>query len=123
MHVDRVYAYALHLLGNREDAEEVASEAFVKALRHAADFRGESAFRGWLFGITRNLCRDRLSQPALWSIEGLESPLAVPDEGDRIAIRTDVRRAMGLLPEDYREVLLLCDAEEWNHAEAAKIMG
>src|SRR5205085_7089053 len=65
LHVDRVYAYARHILGSREDAEEVTSDAFHRAFRKAADFRGEAPFRGWVFGIARNLCRDRQRQPKL----------------------------------------------------------
>src|SRR5437870_487625 len=65
LHVDRVFAYAWRLLGNREDAEEVTSEAFLRAFERAAAFRGECPLRGWLFGITRNLCLDRLRQPRL----------------------------------------------------------
>ena len=53
--VDSIYGYARHILGSREDAEEAASEAFLRAFRHAADYRGDSRFKGWLFAITRNL--------------------------------------------------------------------
>src|SRR5207253_4360309 len=72
MYVDRVYGYARHILGSREDAEEVTSEAFLKAFRRAADFRGESPFHGWLFAIARNLCRDRLRQPRLIAVPGVD---------------------------------------------------
>lgn len=123
MHVDRVYAYARHIVGSREDAEEVASEAFLKAFRHAAEFRGESPFRGWLFGITRNLCRDRLRQPTLLNLD--YAPL-LPDhdaDQDRMALRTDVRAAVQELPEEYQDVLVLCDVEEWDAREAASFLG
>ena len=123
MHVDRVYSYARHIVGCREDAEEVASEAFMKAFRHAVDFRGDSPFRGWLFGITRNLCRDRLRQPRLLMLPDLDSDSPVQDESERVAVRADVRRAMGELPEEYREILALCDVEEWDAREAASLTG
>ncbi len=122
MHVDRVYSYARHIVGSREDAEEVASEAFMKAFRHALDFRGDCAFRGWLFGIARNLCRDRLRQPRLIVMPQLETDQVGDDPADRIAIRTDVRKAMASLPEEYREILTLCDVEEWDSKEAARMI-
>lgn len=123
MHVDRVYSYARHIVGSREDAEEVASEAFMKAFRHAVDYRGDSAFRGWLFGIARNLCRDRLRQPRLIVMPAMDSDQTEDDPADRIAMKADVRKAMAGLPEEYREILTLCDIEEWDSKEAAKLIG
>jgi RNA polymerase sigma-70 factor (ECF subfamily) len=121
IHVDRVYAFAKHLLGSREDAEEVTSEAFLRAFERAASFRGDCPFRGWLFGITRNLCRDRLRQPRLLLLE--------PEEADRITdggrsaeqMETSivVRRAVAELPDEYRLALILCDVEQWDAKEAA----
>jgi RNA polymerase sigma-70 factor (ECF subfamily) len=123
MHVDRVYAYALHILGSREDAEEVVSEAFLRAFRRAADFRGEAPFRGWVFGIARNLCRDRLRQPRLLLLpEATQPDLAGEDDAGRTALRADVRSALAALPDEYRDVLLLCDVEEWDAREAANLL-
>jgi RNA polymerase sigma-70 factor (ECF subfamily) len=123
MHVDRVYAYARHMLGNREDAEEVTSEAFLKAFRRAAEFRGDAPFHAWLFGITRNACRDRMRQPRLISFPIDDLDAFQPDESDRMALRADVRNAVNDLPGDYKDVLILCDVEEWDAAEAATVLG
>jgi len=121
LHVDRVYAYSRHLLNNREDAEEVASEAFLRAFERAASYRAECPFRGWLFGITRNLCMDRLRQPRLILLEPDESEGAA-DGGtsiDRLDTTIEVRRALSDLPADYQLVLKLCDVEQWDAAEVA----
>lgn len=125
MHVDGVFAYARHILGSREDAEEVAGEAFLRAFRRAADYRGESEFRGWVFGIARNLCRDRLRQPRLLTLpeEAVDSTSAAANEGERLALHADVRRALGELPDDQRDALILCDVEEWDAREAAALCG
>lgn len=122
LHVDRVYGYARQILGSREDAEEVASEAFTRAFRHAADFRGDSPFNGWLFAITRNLCRDRLRQPRLLQMpyQDCAAPSGIPESE---AIRADVRQAVSELPEEYEEILILCDVEEWDAKEAARMIG
>jgi RNA polymerase sigma-70 factor (ECF subfamily) len=123
MHVDRVYSYARHILGNREDAEEVVSETFLRAFRRAAEFRGDAPFRGWLFGIARNLCRDRLRQPRLLSVPGDDGPEpAAGDDPTRAALRAHVRCAMAELPEEYRDVLILCDVEEWDAREVAQLL-
>jgi RNA polymerase sigma-70 factor (ECF subfamily) len=121
LHVDRVFAYARHLLGNREDAEEVTSEAFLRAFERAATFRGECPLRGWLFAITRNLCVDRKRQPRLLSLEPEESERR--SDGGRGAAQMEttavVQQAVAELPEEYRLVLTLCDVEEWDAREVA----
>src|SRR5437660_1211166 len=103
LHVDRVYAYARHLLGNREDAEEVTSEAFLRAFERAASYRGECPFRGWLFGIARNLCLDRLRQPRLILLEPEETERAGSDggEADQVETAIIVRRALSELSDEH----------------------
>ncbi len=121
LHVDRVYAYARHLLSNREDAEEVTSEAFLRAFERAATYRAESPFRGWLFGITRNLCLDRLRQPRLILMDPdeAERTVAVDSSVERLETSVVVRRALSELPDDYQLVLKLCDVEQWEASEVA----
>ena len=114
LHVDRVYAYARHMLDNREDAEE-ASEAFLRAFERAATYRAECPFRGWLFGITRNLCLDRLRQPRLILLDRMRpSAPAMGTSIDRMETAMAVRRALSELPPDHRLVLTLCDVEQWD---------
>lgn len=124
LHVDRVFAYARHLLNSREDAEEITSEAFLRAFARAASFRGECPFRGWLFGITRNLCLDQLRQPRLLLLE--PEPLdSWSDSGQQAAqmeTAVVVRHALDELDADYRLVLTLCDVEEWDAQEVAVVM-
>lgn len=123
-HVDSVYAYARHILGSREDAEEVVSEAFLRAFRRAADYRGECPFRGWVFGIARNLCRDRLRQPRLLTVPSGEACEPAQDATpERLALRADVWCAMAELSEEHQDVLILCDVEEWDAREAADLLG
>ncbi len=123
LHAERVFAYARHLTGSREDAEEIVLEAFQKAFEKAAGFRGDSPFRGWLFGIARNLCLDRLRQPRLPALE--MDALFLSDEGRmaaQIETQATVRQAVALLPEDQRLVLMLCDVEQWDAKEAAEML-
>lgn len=122
LYVDRVYGYARAILGNPEDAEEVAAEAFLRAFQNISSYRFEAPFRLWLFAIVRNLCRDRLRQPRFpaWAF-GDPSASDAEDE-ERAAMHADVRTALGRLPQEYREVLLLCDVQEWNAPEAATIL-
>jgi len=125
MYVDRVFAFARHLLGNREDAEEVTSEVFLRAFERAATLREEGAFRGWLFRIARNLCLDRMRQPRLLWLESEENEVA-SDNGRSTAKmenRIVVHQALAELNEEYRLVLVLCDMEEWDAKEVAEWLG
>jgi RNA polymerase sigma-70 factor (ECF subfamily) len=125
LHVDRIYAYALHLLGSREDAEEAASEAFIRAFEKAATFRGDCPLRGWLFGITRNVCMDRLRQPRLLLLEPEEVAKQSDLGAQAASMETSVlvRSVLAELDEQQRTVLLLCDVEQWDAREVAAILG
>lgn len=61
----RVYGMALRMLRDAGEAECVAQDAFVKAYRRLADFRGGSSFETWLLRIAVNACRDRLKRKRL----------------------------------------------------------
>ncbi len=121
MYSDRVYAYAMHLLGVREDAEEVTSEAFVRAFQYSLTFRGEGSFRGWLFRIVRNLCIDTLRQPRLLSLEVVseEDQSLCSSETASTDTALIVRDALRKISEEHRMLLLLCDVEEWDAQEVA----
>ena len=124
LHVDRVYAYACRLLESKEDAEEIVTEAFVRAFEKATTYRGESAFRGWLFGITRHLCFDRLRQPRLILLDAEAlGHLGDTDDGgvnpERMGTKALMQEALTHLSEEQRLVLLLCDVEEWDAKEVA----
>jgi RNA polymerase sigma-70 factor, ECF subfamily len=66
-----VYVMAFSYMKNREDAEDVAQEAFVRAFRKLASFRAESKFSTWLISITINEARTRLRRRTLVPMEPL----------------------------------------------------
>jgi RNA polymerase sigma-70 factor (ECF subfamily) len=125
-YADRALGLAVRLTETREDAEDVTQEAFVRAFRHARQFRGEAtAFGPWLFAIVRNLAMDKRRQLRLPTLS-LSSPEAdhVTDAAaDRRADRIALLNALDALPEEWRTVLTLCDLEEVSHAEAAVVLG
>lgn len=119
-YADSVLAYAMRLLGNRADAEEVLSEVFLRAFEACATYRAEGAFRAWLFRIARHCCIDRLRQPRLLSLEESSSPDEPQSEG--VETRLAVQKALRSLPEEYQTVLLLCDVEEFSAREVAQLL-
>jgi RNA polymerase sigma-70 factor (ECF subfamily) len=132
-YADRALALAVRLTDSREDAEEVASEAFLRAFRHARTLRGEDegAFGPWLFAIVRSAAADKRRQLRLPALS-LSAPGAeriadggpgVDEEAERRAERAALLGALDGLPEEWKTVLTLCDLEDVPHREAALVLG
>jgi RNA polymerase sigma-70 factor (ECF subfamily) len=122
-HVLDVYRYALFVLRNPEDAEDVTRTTFRNAY-HAFD-RGERPrrIRNWLIAIAHSVCRQRVRQATkLHEAEEDEDPAeaAVPD--DESPSITDVRRALGRLAFDQRAALVMREVEGRSYAEIAEIL-
>ena len=130
-----VYRMAFSLMKNEADAEDVAQEAFLKAFRKLADFRGHAKFSTWLISITLNEARGRLRRQGILRMESLDE---TPEEGgsvspallrdwreipsdvlERSEIRDLLKVAVGELGPIYREVLLLRDVEELSIEETS----
>jgi RNA polymerase sigma-70 factor (ECF subfamily) len=117
-------AYAFVLLGNRADAEDAVQEAALKAYRKSADFDYSRSFRGWWFAILRNCCRDlrRRSRPAR-HVNSLDEQLAVQVAADLAGQKEELRRALGRLSEDHREILELRYFGECSYRDLAATLG
>ena len=128
-HLEATYAFARRFLPTREDAEEAASETWLRAGRalRAGGFRGESRFKTWLLGIARLVCLERLRQPRLPTLS--LSGLAETDRGDWVLFApekdsvSDLDDALTSLSDDHRLVLTLCDLQGLTAAEAAIVLG
>jgi RNA polymerase sigma-70 factor (ECF subfamily) len=138
-HERSVYIMALSLLHNEADAEDAAQEAFLKAFRNLAHFRGEAKFSTWLVSITLNEARSRLRSRKNVKIESLDEPpegqgqispallrdwREIPSEAlERQEVRHLLHQAITDLPLIYREVFLLRDVEELSVNESAEALG
>ena len=129
---DRLYAVVLRFLGDRQEAEEVTQEAFLRAWRGIAGFQGQSEFFTWLYRIGINEAKRRAERrsPTEQSVSLDEERAAAPsdrrDEPQRRAEQRDLRRALEqavrALPPKYRAPLILRDIEGLSTREAAEIM-
>lgn len=126
-YLDRVFRFSVRLLGRPEEAEEIAAEAFLRAFRHARDYRGDGSFPGWLFRITRNLCLSRLRrgrQIQVISLDELtEEDWEAASATREPLLRLAVQEALRQLPPDYRTVLMMRDVEGLTNGEAAEALG
>lgn len=130
---DYVFTLALRFCKNREDAEEVAQDIFVKVYRSLADFKGTSKFSTWLYTITYNtsitfLRRKKMDVRSLddghtfIQLENQESAFSANLMEQKSRIQ-HVNQAIGLLSADDAQILNLFYKMEQSLEEIGKIMG
>jgi len=100
-----VYTTAVGLIGDADEAEDIAQDVFVKAYESIATFRGDAAVYTWLYRITVNLCLNRLRKRKVRSFFGLDvvaQTLAAPSSDEPAELRElngKLRKAISELPE------------------------
>jgi len=135
----RVFAAAMAILRNESDAEDVAQEAMLKALRAIRQFRADARFSTWLIQITVNEALMRRRKDRNHVIEAIddrrdeESDYAprdfadwreIPSEAlERKEVRQRLAQALASLDRKYREVFVLRDMEQLNIQETAEALG
>lgn len=125
-HKDAVVSYLARLCGNRDRAEDLAQETFLRLFRSAAGYSERGLLRAYLFRIATNLLRSeerrerrhRLLAPFLRSGEAVEP--AAPDGLLRQEVRREVTLALAALPLRYRVPLVLYEIEGWPYLEIAR---
>jgi RNA polymerase sigma-70 factor (ECF subfamily) len=125
-----VYRFARAMTGSADAAEDVTQEVFVGLIADIARYDPErAAFSTYLYGIVRNVSRDRLRRdrralPAetvalVWHDGAAADPLDRLESAQRAAA---VRRALSRLPSRYRELIVLCDLHGLSYEEAATVV-
>ena len=119
-HQQAVFAYFLRVVGNRQDAEELTQETFVRACGAALRFRGDSSIKTWLFGIARRVLLEA-SRAGLF--ERPPELREVPSPGEDVDERMDLERALASLAVIDREALVMVDVLGFEPIDAAGIVG
>jgi len=138
-HATPVFHFLCRMLGNEDDANDLAQETFVRVFRAKASFKTSERFSTWLYTIAANLARNQfrwrtrhpnVSLDAESGRDGQPLSSTLPDSaanpGDATLARERadaVQSAVNQLPEDLREAIVLCEWEELSMAEAATIAG
>jgi len=124
-HFERVYAFALRRTGRREEAEDVTSEVFHRALSNIEKFEWRGApFAAWLFQIAANEISNRRQRAARErGTATTEEPEAKDPGADEIEHRARIFRLVDTLPEAQRRVVKMRFAEEKSIREIACALG
>ena len=123
--IPRLRRYARAMLGDRAAADDLVQDTLERAWSRLRQWRTGSDMRAWLFGIMHNLRVDQLRRPRLTTHSIDEDDFEVPTrptQNDEIELR-DLESALGHLPDEQREVLLLVALEEMSYAEIAATLG
>jgi len=136
-HYDRIVRMIYPLVGNPEDASDLAQEVFLKAYRSLSSFRAGSQFYTWLHRIGINCCldwrksrqrqRDLWQQQAAWNWRhGPEGTNRALETSDARALRNELGHTMGRamddLPSEYRQALVLREIDGLPYREISGIL-
>jgi RNA polymerase sigma-70 factor, ECF subfamily len=123
-HRGRVYALALRLCRNADDAEDALQETFIAAYRALPRFDRRARFSTWLYRIATNKCYDVLARRKATADASALPEAADPNDPFARSLRErQLTDALDALPEQFREAALLCDVCGLTPAEAGEAVG
>jgi len=130
-HLDDAYTLARYLMRSASDADDAVQECYLRAFRHFDTFRG-GPIKPWLMAILRNVCHaahaggarlvfttdDELQAPPLW-----REPGDTPEQAMSRRQETDtMRRLIGELPAEFREVIVLREINDLSYRDIATVI-
>ena len=139
---DQVYNMTYRMLGNREEAEDVAQEVFIIVFKSIDSFRGESKFSTWLYRITANTCKNRIkylarrydrskseydesidSNQAAGALTAPSAPRRPDAALQGLELEQKLQTAIDSLDQDHRLLVVLRDIQELSYDEICEITG
>lgn len=133
----KIYNTTYRMLGNHEDALDIAQESFIRIYKSLGNFKGESSFSTWLFRISTNICRDELRKRQrklkTYSISSekdnkntIDNLGGEKNNPERISIskeiNTQIQEKINQLPSEQRSVLILREFQDLSYQEIANIL-
>ena len=142
-HRGAVYNFLFRLSGNRQRAEDLLQETWLKVVRSAGTYEAKAKFTTWVYTIARNLCMDAMRKDSYRKADSLEAPAggsdgederslgekvpsndAAPDRAAHAAaLRPVLEKALGKLPAEQREVFVLREYHGVQFKEIAEVTG
>jgi len=122
--IPKLRAFAISLSGNVDRADDLVQETMLRALANIHSFQPGTNLQAWLFTILRNLfrCEYRKRKREVEDVDGrhADSLVSHPEQDSRLEFK-ELRVALGKLPQDQREALILVGASGFSYEEAAAI--
>lgn len=128
LYSEKIYKYLLYLTCNKHDAEELLQETFFQAFKSISRFKGESSISTWLFSIARNVYLkkyngDKKRKEISLEVEDIKvivkSPLDELEEKEEV---NRILKAINILDEPYRQVVILRSLNELSFREIGDIL-
>ena len=135
----KVFNIAFRMMGNQDDASDVAQEVFIKIYKSIGSFKKQSAFSTWVYKITINTCRDELrKQKNKRNTISLDQSICLEDNEVERQIQSNdptpelvaekretgklIKEAIFNLSDEYKEVVILRDIQGFSYSDIAKIL-
>lgn len=134
---DRLYNFVLRFVKDRQTAEDIVQDTFLRAYRNRESFRAIAKFSTWIYTIAGNLAKSELRRRKRWRFLSvgvqneetgatfeLPDTSATPDSNtETLLAETRIQEAISRLPERYREAVILRDIEGLDYNEISQIIG
>lgn len=134
----KVFNIAYRMIGNYDDANELAQEVFLKAFRSIKKFKGDSLFSTWIYKVTANVCLDEIRKRKKKVVISLDQQIEfndgevkrqIPDsaptpdmEAETNELKNVVNESIAQLNEDYKSMIILRDIQGLSYDEISKIV-
>jgi RNA polymerase sigma-70 factor (ECF subfamily) len=127
---DRIYGIAYRMSNNRQEAEDISQNIFLRVFDKIHSFRGEAAFSSWLYRLAMNVCinhfhsdkkRKEKFPSTISDLQEVNSP-ALKAKEEKLHLKPYLEKAIRALPAGYRMVFILYDIEGYQHHEICKMM-
>lgn len=118
-----VLRYCRYRCGNRETAEELTQDTFLRLFKYLSSYKSEGKFKAYLFSIASRLCNNEGRSAPLYPLEDGERLADPRDELRRIEDRDTIRSLLEALPSGQREAVILRFGERLTYHEIAKATG
>ncbi len=121
-HHRAVHALSVRLIHDRDLADDIAQEVFVRVWRYGGSFRGRSTFRTWLYRLTYNACNDLRRRDARREVSGTHDAAAASPSDELTDRRILLESAFRRLSPEQRAVLVLSRFHDLGYEEIGQIL-
>jgi len=134
----KVFNIAYRMIGNYDDANELAQEVFLRAFRSMKKFKGDALFSTWIYKVTVNVCLDEIRKRKKKIVVSLDQEIEIKDgevkrqipdnaptpdiELETKELKNAVNESIQQLPDDYKSIIVLRDIQGFSYFEISKIV-